>query len=154
MEQTLVIIKPDALQRNLLGEIVHRFERKGLKIIGLKMMQLDDVLLEEHYVHHKDQDFFEGLKRFMKYSPVVVMALEGVNAIRAVRLIVGPTKGSEADAGSIRGDLSMSKPTNLVHASDAPETAKQEIRRFFSPQELFQYRKIDLEMVYGEDERE
>lgn len=154
MEQTLIIIKPDALQRNLLGEIIHRFERKGLKIIGFKMMQLDDVLLEEHYVHHKDKDFFDGLKRFMKHSPVVVLVLEGVNAIRAVRLIVGPTKGSEADAGSIRGDLSMSTSANLVHASDSLQTAEQEIKRFFGSRELFQYRKIDLEMVYGEEERE
>ena len=152
-EKTLIIIKPDALQRNLLGEIIHRFERKGLKIIGMKMMQLEDVLLEEHYSHHKDKPFFESLKKYMKSSPVVVMALSGIKAISAVRLIVGPTKGYEADAGSIRGDFSMSGQTNIVHASDSLENAEKEIKRFFKPDELFDYKKIDFEFVYGEEER-
>jgi len=152
-EKTLIIIKPDALQRNLLGEIIHRFERKGLKIIGMKMMQLEDVLLEEHYSHHKDKPFFESLKKYMKSSPVVVMALSGIKAVSAVRLIVGPTKGYEADAGSIRGDFSMSGQTNIVHASDSLENAEKEIKRFFKPDELFDYKKIDFEFVYGEEER-
>lgn len=141
------------MQRNLLGEIISRFERKGLKTIGLKMMHLDDIILDAHYSHHKDKPFFEGLKRHMKHSPAVVMVLEGINAIKAVRLIVGPTKGSEADAGSIRGDLSMSTQTNLVHASDSAETAEKEIYRFFNADELFAYKKIDFEFIYGEEER-
>ncbi|MFC1594882.1 nucleoside-diphosphate kinase [Patescibacteria group bacterium] len=153
-EQTLIIIKPDALQRNLLGEIMRRFERKGLKIIGMKMMNLDDVLLEEHYIHHKDKPFFDGLKRFMKSSPIVVVAISGINAIKACRLIAGPTYGAEADAGSIRGDFSMSTQANIVHASDSSETAEKEIKRFFAPEELFEYKKIDHEFIYGEDERE
>jgi nucleoside-diphosphate kinase len=152
-ERTLIIIKPDALQRNLLGEIIDRFEKKGLKIVGLKMMQLDDVILEEHYFHHKDKLFFDGLKKYMKSSPVVVMVLSGFSAIKAVRLIVGPTKGYEADAGSIRGDFSMSSQTNIVHASDSPENAEAEIRRFFKDDEIFEYKKIDFEFIYGEDER-
>ncbi|TSD01544.1 MAG: nucleoside-diphosphate kinase, partial [Parcubacteria group bacterium Athens0714_26] len=90
-EKSLIIFKPDALQRNLLGEIIHRFEKKGLKIIGLKMMQLEDILLEEHYEHHKDKPFFDSIKRYMKSAPVVVMAISGFNAVNAVRLIVGPT---------------------------------------------------------------
>jgi nucleoside-diphosphate kinase len=152
--KTLIIIKPDALQRNLLGEIIHRFERKGLKIIGLKMMAIDDLKIAEHYSHHKDKPFFESLKRYMQSSPVVVMVLSGRNAIDAVRLIVGPTKGYEADAGSIRGDFSMSGQCNIVHASDSPESAEKEIWRFFNEDELFTYKKIDFEFIYGEDERE
>ena len=152
-EQTLIIIKPDALQRSLLGEIVSRFEKKGLKIIGMKMMQLGDVVLDEHYSHHKEKPFFAGLKKFMQSSPVVVMALSGFNAVSAVRLIVGPTKGYEADAGSIRGDLSISGQANIVHASDSPENARAEIGRFFKADELFSYKKADFEFVYGEEER-
>jgi nucleoside-diphosphate kinase len=153
MERTLVIIKPDALQRNLLGEIVHRFERKGLKVVGMKMMRIDDAKIVEHYAHHKDKPFFGDLKKFMQSSPVVMMALEGVEAISAVRLLAGQTKGREADAGTIRGDLSMSQQANLVHASDSPENAEAEIKRFFSPDELFDYEKLDLAWVYAEDER-
>jgi nucleoside-diphosphate kinase len=152
-EKSLIIFKPDALQRNLLGEIIHRFERKGLKIIGLKMMQLEDVLIEEHYEHHKNEPFFDSIKRYIKSSPVVVMALSGINTVNAVRLIVGPTKGYEADAGSIRGDFSMSIQTNIVHASESKEIAEAEITRFFKPNELFEYKKIDFEFIYGEEER-
>lgn len=152
-EKSLIIFKPDALQRNLLGEIIHRFERKGLKIIGLKMMQLEDVLIEEHYEHHKDKSFFDSIKRYVKSSPVVIMALSGINTVSAVRLIVGPTKGYEADAGSIRGDFSMSVQTNIVHASESKELAEVEIVRFFKPDELFEYKKIDFEFIYGEEER-
>jgi len=101
IERTIIIMKPDAMQRNLLGEVIGRFERKGLKIIGLKMIQLDDIALDEHYEHHKGKPFFEELKGFMKSVPVVVGCLEGFNAVSAVRLIVGPTKGYEADAGSM-----------------------------------------------------
>lgn len=152
-ETTLIIIKPDAMQRNLLGEIIGRFERKGLKIIGLKMIELGDAVLEAHYAHHKDKPFFASLKNFMKSAPVVVIAISGLNTISAVRIIVGPTKGYEADAGSIRGDLSISGQANIVHASDSAESAEAEIARFFKPEELFDYKKIDYEFVYGEEER-
>ncbi len=153
-QRTLIIIKPDALQRNLLGEIIHRFERKGLKIIGLKMMELEDIILDDHYIEHKHKPHFEMLKRYMKLSPVVVMVLSGMKAIGTVRLIVGPTKGYEADAGSIRGDFSISQVTSIVHASDSLESAEREIKIFFKPDELFEYKKIDFEFIYGEDERE
>jgi len=153
MERTLIIVKPDALQRNLLGEIIHRFERKGLKVVGLKMMAIDDLKINEHYAHHQDKPFFVNLKKYMQSSPVVVMAIEGVEVVNAVRLIVGPTKGREADAGSIRGDFAMSTQCNIVHASDSLETAQKEIKRFFKEEELFDYKKMDLEWVYGNDER-
>ena len=147
MERTLVIIKPDALQRNLVGEIVSRFERKGLKIVGIKMIALDDDVLAEHYAHLKNKPFFHGVKEYMKHSPVLAMALEGADAVAGVRLISGATRGIEADAGTIRGDLSMSNQ-NLVHASDSPENAEKEIKRFFKRAEIFDYRKLDECMVY------
>ena len=129
-EKTLIIMKPDAIQRALFGEILQRFERKGLKIIGVKMTKISDILIEEHYSHLVEKPFFNTLKNYMQASPVVLIALAGVNAISATRLIVGPTKGHEADAGSIRGDYSMSGQSNLVHASDSLENAEIEIKRF------------------------
>lgn len=152
-ERTLVIIKPDAIHRGLLGEVVTRFERKGLKIIGMKMIEIGDVLVEEHYSHHKDKPFFTDLKRYMQLAPVVVIALAGIKAISATRLIVGPTAGYEADAGSIRGDFSMSIQSNLVHASESDEVAESEIARFFSEHELFNYKKHDFELVYSDAKR-
>ena len=150
-EKTLIIIKPDAIQRSLFGEILGRFERKGLKIIGMKMIKIEDVVVEEHYEHLKEKPFFQTLKNYMQSSPVVAMVLSGVNAISATRLIVGPTKGYEADAGSIRGDLSLSMQSNLVHASDGPETAEKDVKRFFKEEELFDYKRIDYKLVYSED---
>jgi len=152
-ERTLIIIKPDALQRNLLGEIVQRFERKGLKIIGLKMMRLNDLLLGEHYGHYKDKPFFEGIKRYMESAPVIMMVLEGLEVVSAVRLITGITKGREADAGTIRGDFAMSVQCNIVHASDSVENAEKEIYRFFNEDEIFDYKRLDFDFIYGEDER-
>ncbi|MFA6271808.1 MAG: nucleoside-diphosphate kinase [Patescibacteria group bacterium] len=151
-ERSLIIIKPDTLQRNLLGEVVTRFERKGLKIVGMKMISIDDALIAAHYEHHQDKPFFEDLKRFMQSSPVVVMVLEGFSAINAIRLIVGPTSGRDADAGSIRGDLSMSKGHNIIHASDSLESAGKEIYRFFNEDELFNYKKLDSSAIYDDDE--
>ncbi len=152
-ERTLIIIKPDALQRNLLGEIIARFERKGLKIIGLKMVSMDDVLLEKHYSHHKNKPFFISLKKYMKSSPVIMMVLEGLEVINAVRLITGITKGREADAGTIRGDFAMSSQCNIIHASDSSDSAEKEIYRFFNNDELFNYTKVDFDYIYGEEER-
>ncbi|MDP2946257.1 MAG: nucleoside-diphosphate kinase [bacterium] len=147
MERTLIIIKPDALQRSLVGEIIGRFEKKGLKIVGLKMRDLDDLKLNDHYSHHQDKPFFGNLKKFMKSSPVLLMALEGPEVVQAVRIICGSTKGVEADAGTIRGDLAMTN-WNLVHASDSLATAEQEIKRFFNADELFNYSKVGWDMVY------
>ena len=150
MERTLIIIKPDALQRNLVGEILSRFEKKGLKIVGMKMVELDDLKLDEHYAHHKDKPFFSDLKRFMKSSPVLLVALEGQEVVQAVRIICGSTIGIEADAGTIRGDLAMTNH-NLVHASDSLKTAKIEIKRFFKNDELFGYKKLDSIMVFDDE---
>jgi len=152
-EKTLIIIKPDAIQRNLTGEIINRFEKKGLKITGLKMMSVSDALLEEHYAHIKDKPFFPGIRDFMKACPVIVVALEGINAVSAVRLLVGPTKAWEADAGTIRGDFSLSTQSNIVHASDSIESGEIEVDRFFTKDELFSYQKIDTDFIYAEHKK-
>jgi nucleoside-diphosphate kinase len=149
-EKSLIIIKPDAVQRNLIGEIISRFERKGLKLIGLKMMNVQDAVLEEHYAHIKDKPFFPGIRDFMKSSPVIVMALEGINAVSSIRLLVGPTKAWEANAGTIRGDFSLSTQSNIVHASDSVESGEEEVKRFFYEGELFEYQKIDVDFIYAE----
>lgn len=149
-ERSLIIIKPDAVQRNLVGEIINRFERKGLKIVGMKMMNIETALLEEHYAHIKDKPFFPGIRNFMQSCPVIVMAVEGISAISAIRLIVGPTKAWEADAGTIRGDLSLSTQSNIVHASDSIENGEIEIGRFFKKEEIFEYNKIDTDFIYAE----
>lgn len=152
-EKSLIIMKPDAIQRNLVGEIIGRFEKKGLKIIGIKMMTLEDALLEAHYAHIADKPFFAGIKDFMKSSPVIVMALSGIGAVSAIRTIVGPTKAFEAPAGTIRGDLAMSIQSNVVHASEDIEAGKSEVARFFEETELFSYPKIDQGLVYSDSAR-
>lgn len=144
-------MKPDAIQRGLVGDVVSRFERKGLKIVGMKMVQLEDVLLEAHYEHIKDKPFFGGIKNFMKASPVIVMALSGIEAVAATRLIVGPTKGYEAAAGTIRGDFSLSMQSNIVHASDSVENGKTEVARFFKEGELFTYKRNDFNFINAEE---
>lgn len=149
-EKSLIIIKPDAIQRNLVGEIINRFERKGLKIVGIKMMSIEDTLLEEHYAHIKDKPFFSGVRNFMKSCPVIVVAVTGIKAVSAIRLIVGPTKAWEADAGSIRGDYSLSTQSNIVHASDSIESGEVEVKRFFTEEEIFDYKKIDTDFIYAE----
>ncbi|MES2315636.1 MAG: nucleoside-diphosphate kinase [Patescibacteria group bacterium] len=149
-EKSLIIIKPDAVQRNLAGEIVSRIERKGLKIIGMKMMTIEDATLEEHYAHIKDKPFFPGIRDFMKFCPVIVMAVEGINAVSALRLLVGPTKAWEANAGTIRGDFSLSTQSNLVHASDSIENGEVEVSRFFKKHEIFEYTKVDNDLIYAE----
>lgn len=152
-ERTLVILKPDALQRGILGELIHRFERKGLKVVAIKMAKLSDLLLNKHYAHHKDKPFFTGLKKFMRSSPVVLMVLEGLESVRVARQICGPTDGKNAPAGTIRGDFSISTQANIIHTSENTVVAKQEIKRFFKLSELFEYRKCDLEFIYGVEER-
>jgi nucleoside-diphosphate kinase len=151
--KTLAIIKPDAVQRNLIGEIISRIERKGLKIIGLKMISINDAVLDEHYSHIKDKPFFPGIRDFMKSSPVVVMAVEGINTISSLRLLVGPTKAWEATAGTIRGDFSLSTQSNIVHSSDSVENGEIEVDRFFDLPELFTYKKIDTDFIYAEHKK-
>lgn len=150
MEQTLILVKPDGLQRGLVGEIISRFERKGLKIIGIKMLNVEDATLEEHYAHLSDKPFFTDIKQFMKSSPIVALALEGgEGSVAAVRSLVGPTKGHEAPAGTIRGDFGLSGSNNIVHASDSLDNGRAEVTRFFSKDEIFTYDKTESIHVYG-----
>jgi len=150
MEQSLILVKPDGLQRGLVGEIISRFERKGLKIIGIKMITAKDAMLEEHYAHLADKPFFGDIKAFMKSSPMVAIALEGSEgSVAAIRVLVGPTKGHEAPAGTIRGDFGLSGSNNIVHASDSVENGKVELARFFATDELFDYVKTESQHVYG-----
>src|ERR1041384_828811 len=139
MERTLILIKPDAIQRGLIGRIITRFEEKGLKIAGVKFLNLTDELLNEHYSHLADKPFFGGTKRFMQQTPVVALCLEGLDAVETVRMLCGVTKARAAAPGTIRGDFGMSIQANLVHASDSLETAGKEVARFFSDSELFEY---------------
>lgn len=154
LEQSVVLIKPDGLQRGLVGEIISRFERKGLKLVALKMTYLSDEILDVWYSHHKDKPFFAKLKGFMQRSPIVAMLWEGVECVDAVRKLTGITKSREAEAGSIRGDLGMSQQLNLIHASDSFENGKKERDLIFSKTEIFNYQK-DIEIfVYSDEERE
>ena len=153
MERTMVIVKPDAVNRALIGEVVSRFEKKGLKVVGLKMDHLSEETLKEHYAHHAKKPFFEGLKNFMRKAPAVLMVLEGNEAIEVVRHMAGETASTKALPGTIRGDLALSMQSNIVHASDSEENAKAEIKRFFKKEDLFSYTKIDSEVLYAEDER-
>jgi nucleoside-diphosphate kinase len=154
MEQTVVLIKPDALQRGLTGEIIHRFDRKGLKLVGIKMLKLTDEIINEWYAHHRDKSFFPTLRNFMEWTPIVAMVWEGLDAISTVRKIVGTTKGREAEAGSIRGDFGMSGSQNLIHASDSPEAAEKERKLIFSDDEIFDYVSASECLIYSRDEVE
>ncbi len=153
MERTLILLKPDCVQRSLVGKVVSRFEGKGLKIVGMKMMQLEDKLLDEHYSHLKEKPFFAGIRKFMKSTPVIAMVLEGLECVEVVRTMCGPTNARKAPAGSIRGDFGMSVQSNIVHASDSSETAEKEVKRFFSKSELFEYEKADFLIAYSSDEQ-
>lgn len=152
IEKTLVILKPCTLQRGLIGEITRIFERKGLRLAGMKMMQLTDVVLNEHYAHLKEKPFFQQVKNSMMASPVIVCCYEGVDAVQTVRNLAGPTNGRLASPGTIRGDYSMSNQANIVHTSDSPETAAAEINRFFKPEEIFNYKQAIHGFLYASDE--
>ncbi len=154
MERTLVIAKPDAVQRGLIGEIILRMERKGLKLIGLKMIRLDSDLLQKHYQEHLEKPFYAGLEEFMKSSPVVVMAWEGYECVSSVRLLVGATNPRQADAGTVRGDFAIGTGRNLIHASDSKESGESEVSRFFTGDELMDYEKSEYLHVYEGFERD
>lgn len=153
MERTLIILKPDALQRDLIGEITSRLERKGLNIVGMKMMRLDKALLGDHYAHIADKPFYQDVEAFMQSAPVVIMALEGYEAVETVRVLVGATNPRQADAGTIRGDLAIGNGRNLIHASDSTENGKSEVARFFKDDELFDYQKDIFGQIYSPSER-
>jgi nucleoside-diphosphate kinase len=148
MERTLIILKPDAVQRGLCGQIIERFERKGLKLAGLKMMTIPVALAETHYEPHKARPFYPGLVKFMTSSPVLVMALEGKDAIVICRKLMGATFGSKAEPGTIRGDFGMSNSFNLIHGSDSPEAAARELGLFFKPGELVEWKQAHNDWVY------
>lgn len=152
-ERTLVLIKPDGIQRGLIGNVISRFEMKGLKVVGIKMMSLDEAILREHYAHIADKPFFPGVSSFMRSSPVVALCIEGLDVVNAIRILCGITKSREADAGTIRGDLAMSVACNVVHASDTIENARAEVKRFFNPDDIFDYDKSEYTHVYVADER-
>ena len=153
MERTLIIAKPDALQRGLIGEIITRLERKGLKLIGVKMASLDEAILRSHYAEHVEKDFYKGLEDFMKSSPVVLMVWEGYQCVESVRTLVGATNPREATPGSIRGDLAIGTGRNLIHASDSKTSGEAEVASFFNPEELYEYDKSEYSHIYEDSER-
>jgi len=151
--RTAVLVKPDGLQRGLIGEIIGRFERKGLKLVGLKMLQMSDLQLSDWYTEHKDKSFFGDLKSFMGSMPIVAMVWEGIDAVPVVRRLIGTTLGREAEAGSIRGDFGMSQQLNLIHASANGDDAVREIAIVFDKNELFNYAGAMECVIYADYER-
>jgi nucleoside-diphosphate kinase len=149
MQRTLIICKPDCVQRRLVGQILQRFEAKGLRLAALKLLQVDRQLGEQHYGEHKGKPFFDGLIDFITGGPVVVGILEGNEAISVVRTMLGATNGVAAAPGTIRGDFSISKQNNLIHGSDSPESAQREIALWFKPGEIADYTIAGSEWVFG-----
>lgn len=148
MERTLVLIKPDGVQRGLVGPILTRFEARGLKIVGMKLMQVPAELAQQHYAEHEGKPFYPGLITYITSGPVVALVLEGPNAVSAVRKTVGATKAWEADAGTIRGDFALEVGRNLVHASDAPETGRREVALWFSDAEQTSWERATDRWIY------
>ena len=144
MQRTLVLVKPDAVQRGLVGEVVSRLERRGLRFVAMKLMVVSDALAAQHYAEHEGKPFYQGLVRFITSAPVIAAVVEGENAVELVRATMGATDPRDSDAGTIRGDLAVSIGQNLVHGSDSQESADREIKLFFSPDEIVDYtRDID-----------
>jgi nucleoside-diphosphate kinase len=148
MERSLIILKPDAVQRGLVGEIITRFERKGIQIAGMKFMKIATQLAETHYEPHKGKGFYAGLVEFMTSSPVVVIALQGKDVINISRKMMGATFGSKAEPGTIRGDYGVSNSFNLIHGSDSPESAERELKLFFKAEELLDWTPASQGWVY------
>ena len=149
MQRTLVLLKPDAVQRQLVGRIIARFEDKGLKIVALKMLRVSDELAGRMYAEHEGKEFYEPLVEFITASPLVAMVLEGIEAIAIVRMLMGPTFGPDAPGGTVRGDFGGSRRYNLVHGSDSPAAAQREIPLFFAPAELVDYELVISEWTYA-----
>ena len=152
MERTFIIIKPCAIRRDLIGELIHRFERKGLQLCGIKMMQLTDEILDIHYAHIKELPFFQRIKNSMMKTPVIVCCWKGLDCVQIARIMAGPTNGRVAPQGTIRGDYSVSMQENIVHTSDTIENALIEINRFFKPEELFEFDQLSSSVLYACDE--
>ncbi len=151
-ERTLLLIKPDAIQRGFVGEIIARFERKGFRLVGMKMLQMSKELAKEHYSHLVSKPFYPDLEKFVTTHPLVAVVIEGKEAVEVTRLIVGPTNASKAPGGTIRGDFSNSTSRNVIHASDSKETAEKEVHRFFKPAELFDYKVSSEHFLCAPDE--
>ncbi len=147
MQTTLILLKPDTIERSLVGQVISRLEAKGLKIVGLKMMQLNDDIINEHYDFLMDKPFFPMLKGYMQRTPVVAIAAKWVEAIKTVRNLTWATNPMEALPGSIRGDFALTIDANIIHASDTPETAEKELNRFFKGEGIFDYNKISDEVL-------
>ena len=148
MEKTLIILKPDAVQRGLVGEIITRFEKKGIQLAGMKLMRIPASLAEQHYAPHKGKPFYDGLVRFMTSSPVIVLALAGKDVIAISRKMMGATFGSKAEPGTIRGDFGVSNSFNLIHGSDSAESATRELGLFFKADELQEWTPASQAWVY------
>ena len=152
MERTLVLLKPDCVQRRLMGQVISRFENKGLNIIAMKMLQVTPDLAKQHYAEHVEKPFYPALEKFITGAPVVAAVIEGLEAIGVVREMLGATSGLKAAAGTIRGDLSSSRQKNLVHASDSSESARREMELYFSADELCPYAPTLTRWLKAEDE--
>lgn len=151
-ERTLIIVKPDGIQRHLAGEIIGRFEKKGLKLVAAKFVQISEELAGQLYAVHRGKPFFEGLIKYLSSAPVLVTAWEAERAIDIVRKMIGATFGYDAEPGTIRGDFSCSRGYNLIHGSDSPASAEQEIKLFFSPDEIIDYELTDAHWLYGRND--
>lgn len=152
MERTLIIFKPDAVQRGLMGTILSRFEAKGLKVVAAQFRKLDESLLSQHYAEHKERPFYPGLVRFMSESPVLTLVLEGVDAVAVCRKMMGKTFGREAEPGTIRGDFGVSRSYNLIHGSDSPESAQREISLFFNAEDIVEWQPAGHTWVYDTED--
>ena len=152
MERTLIILKPDAVQRGLMGRTLTRFEDKGLKVVAARFTRLGEDLLAKHYAAHKARPFYPGLVRFMGESPVLVMVLEGVGAIATCRKMMGATFGRDADPGTIRGDFGSSRSYNLIHGSDSPQAAETEVGLFFDANEIVEWQPAGHTWVYDAED--
>lgn len=152
MEKTLVIIKPCGIRRGLIGEVIQRFERRGLQVSGMKMVQLTEPILREHYAHLVERPYYQRIVESMMLTPVIICCLVGVDAVNIVRIMAGPTNGREALPGTIRGDYSVSVQENIVHTSDTIENAKIELNRFFKEEEIFEFERLIKNVYYANDE--
>lgn len=149
MQRTLILLKPDCIQRRLVGTIIHRFEQKGLRLVGLKLVQASRELAEKHYAVHKGKPFYDSLLQFLTSGPTVAMVWEGREAVAVARTLMGPTDGTKAPPATIRGDFAISVQNNLVHGSDSPENAALETSLWFRPEELVSFQPVDQPWVGG-----
>lgn len=152
LQQSLVFLKPDCLQRGLIGEVIGRFEKRGLRIVGMKMLKISSELSKKHYAHLTSKPFYPDLEKFVTSYPVVAMVIEGKEAVEVLRNMLGPTNSRKAPSGTIRGDFSMSTSRNIIHASDSVDSAVKEIANFFKKEEIYNYKLVNEDFIYASDE--